>query len=497
MVSSKLQQARWYEANCMTSSHDDIRPQFHVTGTVGWINDPNGFSCYKGEYHLFFQYNPYSTEWGPMHWGHVKTKDFICWEHLPTAIAPDMEYDKDGCFSGSALETPAGKHMLMYTGVRRVIAENDCTVDCQIQCIAVGDGLNYRKITENPVLTEKDLPVGGSPIDFRDPRIWYDPEEKLYYSVIGNRSSDGSGSILQYCSKDGIRWNYVGTLAECHNEYGRMWECPDFFLLDGEYVLLVSAQEMKQKDLEFHSGNGTICFMGDYDKKTHKFEQERMHAIDYGLDFYAPQTLETSDGRRIMIAWMQNWSTCNAQPGNNQWFGEMTLPRELAIEDGRLFQKPVREVERYHVNPVIYKNVRMSNKATLAGICGRVLDMTVSIRPADKTGYREFKMNLASGDGFFSSVSYSPTSGEVLLDRSFSGFGHDLVNNRRFLIDSGMEMKVRVIMDRFSVELFFNDGKQAASMILYTPQEYDGISFEADGALLLDVEKYELALNEE
>lgn len=114
MVSSKLQQARWYENSFTAGCCNDIRPQFHVTGPVGWINDPNGFSCHKGEYHLFFQYNPYSTQWGPMHWGHVKTIDFIRWERLPAAIAPDMEYDKDGCFSGSALETPEGKHMLMY-----------------------------------------------------------------------------------------------------------------------------------------------------------------------------------------------------------------------------------------------------------------------------------------------------------------------------------------------------------------------------------------------
>ena len=384
----------------------------------------------------------------------------------------------------------------MYTGVRRVIAEDDCTVDSQMQCIAIGDGLNYTKISGNPVLTEKDLPVGGSPSDFRDPKIWYDPEAKVYFSVIGNRASDGSGSVLQYCSKDSICWNYVGTLAECGNEYGRMWECPDFFPLDNEYVLIVSAQEMIQRNLEFHSGNGTICFIGDYEKKMHKFESKHIHAIDYGLDFYAPQTLATQDGRRIMIAWMQNWSTCHAQPEKRQWFGEMTMPRELSVEGGRLFQRPVREIEKYRVDPIVYKNIEVSDHTTLSGINGRILDMTVSIRPTKENGYRLFKMNLASGNGFFSSVSFYPESGEILLDRTFSGFGHDLVNSRKFLIDCEMKMKVRVIMDRFSVELFFNDGKQTASMILYTPQDCDGISFEAEGNVLMDIEKYGLALDE-
>lgn len=494
MISNKLQQARGYEANEMLAISEKERPAFHVTGSVGWINDPNGFSCYQGEYHLFFQYHPYSNNWGPMHWGHVKTKDFIRWERLPVAIAPDMEYDKDGCFSGSAVETPDGRHLLMYTGVYRIIGEDGRYKHRQIQCVAIGDGVNYRKVSENPVLTAADLPEGGSKADFRDPKLWYDAEEKKYYAVVGNRPADGSGSILLYASRDGVNWTYVGVLDACRNEYGRMWECPDFFPLDGEHVLVVSPQEMKQMGLEFHVGNGTVCLMGDYDKKTHRFDRKRVHAIDYGLDFYAPQTLETPDGRRIMVAWMQNWATCHSQPENIRWFGEMTLPRELRIENGRLVQNPVRELENYRTRPVIHKNVPVSREVELEGVSGRILDMTVTIRPGDEKGYRKFKMYLAKGDGNFTSVSFRPASGKVRMDRTFSGFGYDIVNNRSFLVDPGSELKVRVVMDRFSVELFFNDGKQAATMMIYTPQDCTGISFEAEGNVLMDVEKYSLDL---
>ena len=497
MISDKLQQARGYESNSMLRIPDTDRPAFHITGSVGWINDPNGFSCYNDEYHLFFQNHPYSNNWGPMHWGHAKTKDFIRWERLPVAIAPDMEYDKDGCFSGSAVQTPDGRHLLMYTGVYRVIGEDGRLQDRQIQCMAIGDGINYEKVPENPVLTAADLPAGSSVIDFRDPKIWYEADEKKYYAVVGSRSADGSGAIVQYVSDDGIHWSFVGVLDACHNEYGKMWECPDFFMLDGEGVLLVSPQEMKQMGLEFHVGNGTVCLMGDYDKATHKFDRKRLHAIDYGLDFYAPQTLQTPDGRRIMIAWMQNWATCHAQPENLRWYGEMTIPRELSIEDGRLCQRPVRELDNYHTDPVIHKNVPVSTETTLEGVNGRILDMTVKIRPADEKGYRKFKMYFAKGDGNYTSVSYRPASGKVRMDRTFSGFGYDIVNNRSFLVDAGQELTVRVVMDRFSIELFFNDGKQAATTTIYTPQHCDGISFEAEGNVLMDVEKYDLVFDKE
>lgn len=110
MTSKKLQRARDFEKKYSPYVVPEL-PKFHVTGAIGWINDPNGFAPYKGEYHLFYQYHPYDTKWGPMHWGHVKTKDFVSWERLPIALAPDMDYDKDGCFSGGAVEMPDGRHL--------------------------------------------------------------------------------------------------------------------------------------------------------------------------------------------------------------------------------------------------------------------------------------------------------------------------------------------------------------------------------------------------
>lgn len=262
--SGTLYQARAFEKQNMTEEVEATRPVFHLSAPIGWINDPNGFSLYQGEYHLFYQYHPYGMEWGPMHWGHSKTKDFIKWQQLPAALAPDREYDGQGCFSGSALETD-GKHVLMYTGVlEKQEADGEITVR-QTQCIAIGDGINYEKLEQNPVITSEQLPKGSSPVDFRDPRIWQ--ENGIFYSIIGSRSGDGSGQLAVFSSKDLKAWSFEKILEKCNHEYGLMWECPDFFTLDTKGVILVSPQDMEADQMEFHGGNGTLCLIGSYDSK--------------------------------------------------------------------------------------------------------------------------------------------------------------------------------------------------------------------------------------
>ena len=225
MTSELLQRARDFEAQYGPHIPGSERPAFHVTPTIGWMNDPNGFSVYKGECHLFYQYHPYSNEWGPMHWGHLKTRDFIRWERLPAALAPDRDYDAAGCFSGGAVELPDGRQLLLYTGVRRSRSDEGFLQDVQTQCAAIGDGVNYEKWENNPVLEAGDLPEGGSAVDFRDPKVWRDPDGR-FYAVIGNRTADGSGAIVLYQSRDGFKWELVRTLDRSHNQYGKMWESP-------------------------------------------------------------------------------------------------------------------------------------------------------------------------------------------------------------------------------------------------------------------------------
>ena len=492
-MKSKLQKARDFEKKYLPNLTPEDLPRFHVTGGVGWINDPNGFSVYRGEYHLFFQYHPYDKRWGPMHWGHVKTRDFLHWERLPCALAPDTAYDKDGCFSGSALELPDGRHLLMYTGVRNARRSNGAVDHYQTQCLAIGDGVNYQKYEGNPVLDARDLPEGGSPLDFRDPKLWF--EEGKYWAVVGNRPADGSGSILLFESEDALHWRFASVLASCHNQFGRMWECPDFFELDGRRVLLTSPQDMTSMGLEFHPGNSTLCVIGSYDREQKHLLRDNLHAIDYGTDFYAPQTLLTPDGRRVMIAWMQSWETSGCRVEALPFFGQMTLPRELRVRDGRLIQNPVRELEQFRAVKISYHNVMISQETNLQGVAGRCLDMTVTVRPGNKSSmYRYFRLCVAKDGERVTVIRHKPENNTVRVDRSRSGFPHDIVNQRDIPVGPHEELKLRVILDRYSLELFINDGEQAASFVLYTPESADSISFSADGAAIIDVEKYDLSL---
>ena len=172
MTSQILRDARRYEEEMEQKIAAEPRPDFHLSARVGWMNDPNGFSYYKGEYHMFYQYHPFSPYWGPMHWGHAVSTDLLHWKQLPAALAPDMDYDRDGCFSGSAVVMPDGRHLLMYTGVVKETQKDGSSREVQTQCVAVGDGLDYEKYAGNPVLDSKQLPENGSRFDFRDPKLW-------------------------------------------------------------------------------------------------------------------------------------------------------------------------------------------------------------------------------------------------------------------------------------------------------------------------------------
>ena len=491
MISEKLKRARDYEQANAKNINSDERPAYHISTYVGWMNDPNGFSYYKNKYHLFYQYHPYGLNWGPMHWGHVTSEDLIHWEYLPCAIAPDAEYDDFGCFSGSAVEMPDGKHLLMYTGVIEKELENGSKDVKQVQCIAFGDGTNYEKYENNPVLTAKDLPEGGSVIDFRDPKIWQEADGS-YACIVGNRTDDGSGALLIYRSDDCINWHFDTILDKCNNEYGKMWECPDYFELDGKKVILTSPQDMQKDGYEFHNGNGTLCLIGSYDENLKKFKRENIQAIDYGIDFYAPQTILAPDGRRIMIAWMQNWDACHVPTTNPKWFGQMTVARELNIKNGRLIQNPVRELESVRTNKVYYNNV-ISGETKLDGICGRIMDLTLNITACEDKLYDNFEIKVASGHKFFTSISYNPKNSILSIDRSNSGTCRDAVHDRKCKVaDKNGQIKLRVLLDRFSVEIFVNDGEQALSTTIYTPQTDNNIVFDVIGTANVEVEKYDL-----
>ena len=492
-----LWESRGYESHFSNYVDEEDRPFLHLTPLVGWMNDPNGFSYYEGRYHLFYQYNPYDTKWGPMHWGHAVTDDFIHWDYLPAAIAPDMPYDNGGgCFSGSALTLPDGKHLLMYTGVAAGGRGVDGKpVDRQVQCLAVGDGHDYQKYEGNPVIDESLLPEGCMSEHFRDPKIWQE-SDGTYRCVVANLADNKLGQILLFSSEDAFHWKSEGVLAKNDGTYGVMWECHDYFELDGKQLLMLSPQDMLPMRHDFHGGNNVICFIGHVDESTGAFVQEGCQTVDHGIDFYATQTLLTPDGRRIMVAWMQNWDTVSSVGPEDRIFGQMIIPREISVVDGKLYQKPVRELDNCRRNRVAYEGVSLGDALTsLDGISGRCIDLSVTVRSADKDNpYREFALWFAQDETFHTSLRYRPAEGELKINRTRSGSRRALLHHRKCIVGEGRdELRFRLILDRKCAEFFFNDGEQTMSITIPTDQAADGISFFAEGSVLLDVEKFDLA----
>lgn len=462
------------------------KPVFHVTPPVGWMNDPNGFSEYNGKIHLFYQFHPYSTKWGPMHWGHVTSKDMLHWKYEPTALAPDQEYDRDGCFSGTAIEAD-GKHVLVYTGLIYGADSEGNQIEVQNQCLAVGDGITYEK--QGLIIRGEELPEGFSRNDFRDPKIWED--EGVYYLAVGSRDAEKNGQILLFSSETLMEWNYEGVLADSIGIGGGMWECPDFFPLGDKYVLICSPQEMRAQGYEFHDGYQSIYFSGAYDKERHRFEKGAPRSLDHGLDFYAAQTTELSDGRRVLTGWMKSWENDYIPPGQ-RWNGMMTVPRELSFKGDTLIQEPIREFKNYRRNKVCYKGVEVTESRSLSGIRGRVIDLTVEIAEGD---FREFTIDVANNGEYTTTYTYDRVKKRLETDCTHSD------RNSGVTFQSVMKaeekdgrMKLRFVMDRYSVELFVNDGEQVSSAVIYTPQEADEIVFACDGRARIDVTKYDIVL---
>ena len=290
------------------------RLSYHFEPKLGWSNDPNGLVYFKGKYHAFFQHNPYDTSWGKMHWGHAVSDDLLHWEELPIALYPDMPYeDKGGCFSGSAV-VKDGRLYLFYTAVSEALE--------QTQCVAYSDdGVTFTKYEGNPIIDRP--PVEGS-VDFRDPKVTKIGD--TYYMVVGT-GKDGVGKVVFYTSKDLFHWDYAGVLFEERNDC-RVIECPDFFELDGKFVLVYS--------IRLTPAPCVGAAIGSFDGKT--FVPERIYRPEHGPHFYAPQSFTGPNGERIQIAWMHHFSK---RPAPQGYVGAFSIPRELHVKDGKLISFPV------------------------------------------------------------------------------------------------------------------------------------------------------------
>lgn len=291
----------------------------HFEPERGWMNDPNGLCFFQGRYHAFFQHNPHSSVWGPMHWGHAVSRDLVHWEELPIALYPDMPYeDYGGCFSGSAVEKD-GALYLMYTSVSKARG--------QTQSLAVSrDGVHFEKLPENPVIAQS--PLDPESKDFRDPKVF--PYEGGWRMVCG-AGVDGLGSVLLFRSEDLLHWEYAGPLFQSR-EYGPVPECPDLFPLGDKWVLMFSRMD-ETRSAQF--------VVGEFDGE--RFVPESFQQPEVGTDFYAPQSFLDGGGRRIMIGWLFNWN--RQVPENAVRAGALSVPRELSLRERKVCNYPVEEAQ--------------------------------------------------------------------------------------------------------------------------------------------------------
>lgn len=518
MISKELLRAREYETVEGALIGEEDRPAFHFSPRIGWLNDPNGFSFYEGKYHLFYQYHPYDSHWGPMHWGHAVSADLINWEYLPAALAPDTDYDGAGCFSGSAITLPDGRQLLMYTGCDA----NDLDPEgkwAQTQCLAVSSGDEYVKHEGNPVITRKDLPTGGDPYEFRDPYIWQ-TEDGSYRAVVANANKDGNKAtqISMFKSDDAFHWSFDKVLFEDYRRIGIMWECPNFFPLGGRQLLIASPMDMELEDAEgsirFPKGNNVCYMVGDYDEANETFTPYQAashegasrsalatyHPVDCGLDFYAPQVMKVPDGRTLMIGWMQDPSTANIHKIEDfRIFGQMSFPRELDLRGNRLVQWPAREIEDCRRGRIISASMDIESETkSVEGLSGRVLDMEIDISPRSSSAagicsLDEFGIRFARDYDHYVELTYRPDSSVLTVDRSRSGQSDEITKRRSIRVrDRSGKISLRILIDRWSAEVFINGGEQVMSLTYYTPLEAQGITFSAEGSAIVDLTAYEL-----
>ena len=461
----KVTSTRWY-------------PVYHIAAPAGWVNDPNGFCYFGGQYHFFYQHYPYGVEWGPMHWGHVVSRDLVNWEHLPIALAPDQEYDKDGVFSGCGI-VKDDKLYLLYTGHANLPEGGRL----QRQCLAVSeDGVNFEKSAKNPIIVAPQA-VDMSTEDFRDPKVW--KHGGKYYMVLGSKTADGSrGELLLYESADLENWQFKNVPTQSVGNQGNMWECPNYARIGNQDVLIMSPMGINPEGNKFLNNVDVIYSVGKLNYKTGIFTHGDFELLDSGFEFYAPQLIQ-NDGRTIFIGWLEMWGAPQPEKADG-WAGQMTIPRELQIKNGKVYSVPIKELESLRRDEKVFENVTLDKPTKLDGVEGAVGELLVTAYAAKS---KKFSINLRGTIKLF----YDAETNIFKLIRDAAG-DEGLAGEREVEISPCDKLKLRVYLDKSSVEVFINDGEAVLSARIYPDESAQEIVFEPEENLTLkEVKFYKLA----
>lgn len=480
----RLEQASPEEMSALRKKVEDSgwRQTYHIQPITGLLNDPNGFAYFAGEYHLFYQWFPLGTYHGLKYWYHTASKDLVFWRNAGIAIEPRDPHDWYGAYSGSGI-VKDGKLHLMYTGNTRDRDWNRRS----FQCMAVMDAAGA--VTKLPEPLIDHVPEGYTE-HFRDPKVWKDPD--LYRCVIGAQREDATGTAVMYESSDLLNWRFAGEIKTGLKHFGYMWECPDYFELDGQGVLLFCPQGIEPDGDRFRNVYQSGYLVGKpLNRETLDFEHGAFHELDRGFDFYAPQTMEDDQGRRILVAWMGQ-AEIGYPTDSHGWAHCLTLPRTLELRDGKLVQQPVRELEKLRRERREVQDTLTNEKKSYAGVSGTAFELICEFADvnAESVGI-EFR----AGETERTVIHYDFERQILTLDRSEAGERIDSkCGSTRSCRVQAKSLKLHLFVDTSSVECFINDGEEVFTSRIFPHPDSTGIRFFANnGSAGLKVAKWDLA----
>lgn len=468
--------------------NDPHRPQYHFTPPANWLNDPNGLiQTDDGTYHLFYQHNPAGPVHGTIHWGHAVSEDLLHWEDRPIALAPDLEGpDSHGCYSGSATMGNEGP-IAMYTGVTDTV---------QTTCLATASDSRidrWEKHSDNPVV---EAPLSEFPVrstertdhdyDFRDPAVWRGNDG--WYHLVGTGTQDGEGTALVYHSTDLREWEYLGPIhLKGEVDVGEMWECPEWFPLDEYDLLHVSNYSHRAYDRA-----GVPYLLGDFDVRACRFDVEVTGMLDAGR-FYAPQSLQDDEGRRVLFGWLPESRTARDR-WDAGWAGAISLPRVLSLENDEVRMRPVpavAELREGHRN----FTTTLTDERQRFDVHGDCLEIEATFEVSDT---EEVGLVLRCSPGYEEKtvIRYRPSSGETVLDRSDSTLSaeesDEALDMMAIETTATDTIELRVFLDRSIVETFVNERDAITGRIYPTRSDSNGVAAYADGEAHLDLDVWQL-----